>query len=254
MNLAKAIIKKQYHCVFLSPHADDALLSCATLLSQLVGKTPITVINIFIKAHERPYTLSAKQFMKYSNGYSDAEQLYKHRAKEDQKAFAALGIVPQNLNMEDALFRRKKKRSFLGKLLPEFDHVYPTYRWHILSTISVDDYAVSELKKRLTKYNDNKTLIFAPFGLGDHVDHKIVRQVGESLFDNLILYSDFPYNVRSNTYGKASKEYKEHHLPIEQSKKEQLLRLYETQFEGLFPGGKMPKHDEVFFIKTTNQL
>ena len=253
-DLATLIKKNNYHCLFLSPHADDVILSCGSLLSRLVGKTDITVLTVFTKAHEKPYTLSAKQFMKYSNNFADAQALYDVRVEEDKNAFARLGITPINLGFEDALFRRKKHRTFLGKFLPEFDHIYPTYRWHILKKIASDDSAISELTKQLPTYVKKNTLVFAPFGLGNHADHKVVRLVSEKLFDNLILYSDFPYNIRLNTYGQTPKAYTRYEVPVDKKKKDKLLHLYETQYRGLFPVGTTPDHKEVFFVKNTNAL
>ena len=249
-DLAKRIIDNNYACVFISPHADDVMLSCATLLTHLQGKVPVTVVNVFTKAHAKPFTLSAKAFMKYSGAYKNAEALYQEREKEDREVFALLNIQPINLGLEDALFRRKKQ-TVLGKLLPEFEHVYPTYRWHILKRIAHNDPAIALLTKMLKKYKKTKTLVFAPYGLGNHADHKVVREVSEALFDNLILYSDFPYNQRLQTYGKPLNGGNEYAITPNLVNKTKLIKGYRTQFKGLFPSGDIPKHKEVYFSKQT---
>lgn len=246
MDLIKEIIKRKQNCIIISPHQDDAVLSCGELLSQLAGKVDITIINIFTAAHKNPYTLSAKQFLKAS-GYQDAEALYKEREKEDRKVLSTLPVSITNLGLEDALFRRKKYTNFLSRFLSELSHSYPTYRWHILKGITKDDYAVDELKNKLKRFKKKNTLIFAPFGIGNHVDHIIARKVCEQLFDNLILYSDFPYNIRLHTYGKATKNQQVYklHPSIDKNK---MIQLYRTQFKGLFPDGKIPTHKEVYFF------
>lgn len=249
--LAKLIIAKKMHCVFISPHHDDVILSCATLLSELKGKTQITVINVFTKAHKKPYTHSAKTFMKYSNGYTDATALYKDRIKEDATVFANLGITPINLGLEDALFRRQKNQSFLGKFLPEFDHIYPTYRWHIIKNVAKNDPAIETLTQKLKSYISPRTLVFTPYALGNHADHRVIRIVSESLFANLIIYSDFPYNKRFKTYGKPFPKGKTYRLAINKPAKEKLIRGYKTQVTGLFPNGDIPTHEEVYFSKPT---
>lgn len=246
----KTIIANKTTCVFLSPHADDAILSCGTLLTKLIGKTPIVVVNVFTKAHAKPYTLSAKTFMKYSNGYTDAQALYKERIKEDKNVFATLGIKPIYLGIEEALFRRKKKKTFLGKILPEFDHIYPTYRWHIIKNIAKNDPAIGMLETILRKYKKKNTIVFAPYGMGNHVDHRVVRKVAENLFDNLLLYSDFPYNQRFGRYGKPFKNGREYTLNVVLKVKSKLIKGYHTQFNGLFTNGVIPEHKEVYFSKT----
>src|SRR5260221_4259364 len=197
-DLVKIIKDKGYNVVIVSPHQDDAVLSCGGLLTQLVGKTDITVVNVFTKAHKKPYTLSTKMFLKAS-GFTDATLLYQVRFEEDTKVLAMLGIKPVNLDLEDALFRRKKNKTWLGNILSEFDHVYPTYRWHIIKNIAKDDYAGEELKKQLIKFKNKKTLVIAPLGIGNHADHVIVGNVCEALFDNLFFYADFPYTIRENS-------------------------------------------------------
>ncbi|HSW88589.1 MAG TPA: PIG-L family deacetylase [Candidatus Saccharimonadales bacterium] len=245
-DLQKIIEDKHFRCIVISPHADDAILSCGGLLSKLVGKTDCMVVNVFTKAHAKPYTLSSKVFLKYSHS-TDAIELYKERIQEDKEVLAQLSLQSVDLGLEEALFRRKKQRTFLGKLLPEFDHIYPTYQWHILKKITDDDYAVATLKGKLQQFNDKKTLVFAPYGIGNHVDHRIVRKVSEELFDNVVLYSDFPYNVRLNTYGKSKNNGKVYRVTPDIRKKTNLIKGYKTQFQGLFPTGVVPEHDEIYF-------
>lgn len=242
------VVKKFDNIIILSPHTDDAVLSCGSLLTKLAGKKDITVVNIFSNANKKPYTVSARKFMKYSLGYSDSTKLYTERINEDKKVLSQFSIEPIDLGLPDALFRRKKKQVLLGKYIAEFDHVYPTYRFHILGKISQDDEALSVLRKKLAIYNNKKTLIFAPFGIGNHVDHRIVRMVSEELFANLILYSDFPYNVRTGSYGDADKNQYIIRLKPDVDKKNMVLKGYKTQFSGLFPQGQIPNHEEVYFV------
>jgi LmbE family N-acetylglucosaminyl deacetylase len=249
--LAKTLITNKTHCVILSPHNDDAILSCGSLIAELVGKTDITVINIFTKAHDKAYTLSAKTFMKNSNNFSDAMALYKERVKEDKEVFAHLKIKPVDLGLEEALFRRKETKGLFGNVLPELEHVYPTYRWHITKAIAANDPAIKNLKEKLSKYTKKNTIVFAPYGIGNHADHRIVRMIAEDLFSNLILYSDFPYNARLNDYGKAFENGKTYRVAVNKKIKDLLIKGYKTQFTGLFPNGIIPKHDEVYYTKET---
>jgi LmbE family N-acetylglucosaminyl deacetylase len=245
-DLIQKIIQNKTPCVILSPHCDDAALSCGTLLTKLTGKTDIKIINVFTKANNKPHTLSAKQALKYAN-YTDAIKYYEARCEEDKKALMHLKISTVNLGFEDALFRIKKQHSFWGKFIPELNHIYPTYRWHIVGNIASDDYAVEELETKLKKMIKKGTIVFAPYGIGDNVDHKIVRKVSEKLYPACILYADFPYSYRLQTYGKPISGRQRYALRASLPLKKKMIQLYKSQFLGLFPNGIIPKHDEVFY-------
>jgi len=249
MDLVRKIIKHKTSCIIISPHCDDAILSCGELLLQLNKKTKVTIINVFTAAHGKPYTLSEKQFLKTS-GYTDAETLYKERQNEDKKVVSTFSVSIINLGLEDALFRRKKQKTFLGKFLPDFDHLYPTYRWHIIKKIEKNDYTILELKKKLKMFKNKNTLVFAPYGIGNHVDHVIARKVCEELFENLILYSDFPYNVNESIDNKRFNKEKIYTLQPDRNKKDKLIKGYITQFHGLFPTGTIPVHSEIYYSKS----
>jgi LmbE family N-acetylglucosaminyl deacetylase len=250
MDLLTKIIDKKMPCVFISPHPDDVILSCSALLAKLSGKTDITIITVFSKAHAKPFTLSTRAFLKAS-GSVDAQALYQERNEEDKKAFGAFKVKLVYLDLEDALFRRKKKKSLLGKIIPEFDHLYPTYRWHVIKKIAKNDTAVTDLKSKLQKFRSKKNLVFAPYGIGNHADHVITRKISEKLFSNIILYSDFPYNARLQNDGIATDGQKNYKITPDFEKKDTIIQVYKTQMKGLFPDGTIPHRDEVYFINKT---
>lgn len=246
MNIEQAI--KNNKIYILSPHLDDAVLSCGSLLLDLKGKKDITIINVFTRAHNGPYTLSARKFLNDSGGYKDAANLFRERSKEDKNVLSKLKVKTINFNLQEALFRRKIPINLLGKAIPEFSHIYPTYRWHAIKSISPNDLVILKLKNALKSMVETNAVVFAPHGIGGHVDHQITRRVCEDIFENIILYSDFPYNIRTKNYGQVMKGFQKFELKSNISKKDKLLRLYKTQFQSLFPNGKIPKHKEVYFV------
>jgi len=247
--LITELLAKKLKCVFISPHFDDAVLSCGGLMLELTRKTELTVINVFTSAHIGPYTLSARKFLQASGNYSNADELYKSRIAEDQQALLELGVNVTNLGLEDALFRTKPKKTLFGKILPEFNHVYPTYKWHITKSVNQDDPALTDLSKHLEELNLKEAVIFAPYGIGNHVDHQLVNTVSKNLFKKLVLYSDFPYNVGLDDYGDEIEEYRKIELTPKLKEKTKLIKFYQTQFAGLFPDGEVPGHKEVYFVK-----
>lgn len=245
MNLINKIITSKQEIVIVSPHFDDSVLSCFELLRKLNKKTKITIVNVFTKAGKPPYTVSAKKYLRTS-GFSNAEVLFKERNNEDISALSGFDVKIVNLGLVDALYRQKKNKNIFASFLAEFGHMYPTYRFHIIKQIAKNDSSVSILEQKLVKYKNSKTLVLAPVGIGNHADHRIVRDVCKKLFDNLILYSDFPYNMTENGIS-IEKSYPKFQLQPEMDKKIAVLKQYKTQFNGLFPGGIVPKHTEIYY-------
>ena len=249
MNLLKKLIGKKVYII--SPHFDDAMLSCGGLILQIRSKCNLKIINIFTKAHKGPYTLSAKRFLKISGSFKDATVLFKSRNMEDKSVFTQLGIKTINLGFEDSLFRRKTKSKFFGKILPEMNHIYPTYRWHVLGDIKNEENLFNGIRKKLAKFAKKDEIAIVPSGIGNHVDHLIARELCEKLFKNLVFYSDFPYSLRDIKKRNFGKEYKTFELKVNYEEKDKCLRKYKTQYANLFSfyGGKMPDHKEIFFFK-----
>src|SRR3972149_4358329 len=205
-NLIGKIIKEKTPCYFVSPHFDDAALSAGGLMAHLAKSgVPITVATIFTKSDE-PATLSAKKFLRLSGFDGDAASLFRARTEEDMKAFSILGIKPVHLGFVDALWRKipspNLAQKILGRLLPEFVHVYPIYRLLVASNkISPRD---RETKKEITSVlsglagTGNRFFVFCPLGLSSHVDHILTRDACLMAFgERVILWSDFPDNLEN---------------------------------------------------------
>ncbi|NTU46193.1 PIG-L family deacetylase [Candidatus Roizmanbacteria bacterium] len=232
----------------ISPHLDDALLSTGMLLTSLQPYSDITVISIFTKGTPGPYTLSARKFISTS-GCNDAVTLFEKRKLEDKKALAKIGAKHVYLEFEDALFRKKASQSLWGKILPEFSHLYPIYRFNILgNAISSRDTAPDQLKQVLKKYIPPQAIVLSPLGIGNHVDHTITRFVCTELFPQVVYYADFPYTIRNNIFGIPPFGYKLVEFPVDIKKKQTLINCYASQVQGLFPNGKIPPHTELLFV------
>ena len=240
------IIKNKIPCYFLSPHLDDAVLSAGGLISSLSGNTSVTVVNIFTTAGEKS-TLSAKKSIQKA-GFSDPKKYYKERVLEDSLVMKKMQVKVRNLGIAEALWRNKYSVStiskLLGKFVPEALTIYPTYRFHIIgeNMSSHDLKTVSLILKKLS-FIEKDAYVFAPLAVGQHVDHVVAFNVAEH-FKNTIYWSDFPYNIID--LGFAGKG-KKHIFRTNWKAKEGLLKMYKTQFNLLFPSGKMPKKNEVFF-------
>jgi LmbE family N-acetylglucosaminyl deacetylase len=100
----------------ISPHLDDAVLSCGALLAHLAPRHLITVATVFTAAAPPPWSLPARRQLRVLGGV-DAEDFFAQRRAEDADVLAGLGVAEAHLGFRDALFRRDRRWP-----------AYPTYR------------------------------------------------------------------------------------------------------------------------------
>lgn len=169
--------------VVLSPHLDDAALSCGGLLTQLRGMVSRLVVTVCCS---RP-PQDAKGRSRIRKGHAPPRE----RRREDIDAMHSIDCDFVHLGFSDAVFRRSPTS---GEL------IYPRPRQH-LAAPPVDDAAhVEELYVVLRRLvNDmGPLLLISPLGLGQHVDHFLTAQVALRLASRrtkLLFYEDFPYSL-----------------------------------------------------------
>ncbi|MFD7976442.1 PIG-L deacetylase family protein [Streptomyces sp. NPDC059071] len=244
----------------LSPHPDDAVLSCGALLRQLPDRLPhrasVTVMTVFTEGTPPPYTLAARRFLRQT-GAVDAEELYAERRTEDSAVLAGLGVGRFHAGFVDGLFRldpaQGRWRRLAAGLVPELGHVYPTNRLHLSrGRVSPRD---SETVRRVTDtvrelLPQGQGVLLAPLGVGRHVDHVVVRTAAVLSGLPAVYYSDFPYNLEAApdpgfTGPLAATEAS---LDRGLDEKAELIRGYRTQLDSLFPDGVIPLVPEVFLL------
>jgi LmbE family N-acetylglucosaminyl deacetylase len=241
--------------VVLSPHLDDAALSCGGLMTHAVGRTSVTVATLFTDAGRAPHTLSARRYLRQVGAHS-AQTLYQQRRAEDRAALEPAGITCVHGGLTEALFRRRPTRglrSLWAHLLPELAHIYPVYRLHLTAgrVAAADAATLRDARAFIQQVvGSGLHLLLAPLGVGGHVDHVLARSVAERSGAPVVYYSDFPYNQRHpvpdgfiqrnglvetkcSGFAKARAE---------------LIGAYRTQVRAMFPDGRIPLVPEVFFV------
>lgn len=146
----------------LSPHWDDAVLDCWSLLA---SDHELTVVNVFAGA-PAPGRLTLWDAV---TGAVDSAQRAAERAAEDAVALARAGRKPLNLPFLDAQYRTPP-----GPTLDRLD-------------------------RALSTEVDSASRVYVPAGLGSHPDHLLVRRYGRMLWRTgmpVTLYADLPYCVQ----------------------------------------------------------
>jgi len=249
-------MKSDQPWLILSPHLDDAILSCGALLQAEVGHREIVVATVFTESTPPPHTHAAKTFLRQCSAI-DADALFAERRDEDRQVLSELGVKSVHLGCADALFRRRsgfsRQLTSAGKVLPELVHRYPTYRFDIArGRVSKGDNELATALHRQVQELIDQTdaeLIFSPIGVGRHVDHLITRTVGAAFPEQVVYYSDFPYD--QHHAADAQFIYRHGLTPMtwdeDVSAKAKLIRGYGTQADALFTDGNIPVAPEIYY-------
>lgn len=251
-NILKGIIETGRTCYFISPHFDDAILSAGALMMFLAKYTSVVVVNVFTQSDMPPYTISARSYLKQC-GYSDAKKLYEDRKQEDANALESIADEIINLDFMDALWRKQPKThglvNYIKNVIPEFGHIYPTYYFHIAKgkIAKNDAFTLLQLEKELTTAVAGG-FVFCPLGIGNHVDHLIVRTVCEKLSNPLFYWSDFPYSTGGdNTKLNISDDLQLFTFSHDLEEKKVIIQKYQTQYNALFGNKDLTLDNEIYY-------
>lgn len=244
-NLKKreAILNKYHKFVFISPHLDDAILSCGNLIYELKKRDKkIFIITVFTRASR----IESPQAKKYLNQclYTNAQKIFKDREKEDLNVCNSLDIIPIHMGFIDAAWRHYNRKP-----------VYHSNDRQYSGEISYKDKdMIKKITDKLKKIidNNNKILLLSPLGIGNHIDHLIVNKIVGKIKIDKIFWEDFPYSTKGNNLKKLLCLYKKYYLLFKIdnsnfSKKLKLIKLYKSQFKLLFVNGVVPEVNERFY-------
>ncbi|MFO1000107.1 MAG: PIG-L family deacetylase [Planctomycetaceae bacterium] len=172
-------------CIFLSPHLDDAVLSCGGLIAELSSKSTVEIWTPFCGAPWcGPYSNVAKWLHGVSGGKT-GNRLANQRRKEDQTACKILGARFRHLKWYDAVYRKSGWKRFLYPITCQSEINY------------ADEILVSSMTQQLQRVLAVDDVMFVPLSLGGHVDHRIVRAAAERTgHSQVIYYPEIPYLQR----------------------------------------------------------
>jgi LmbE family N-acetylglucosaminyl deacetylase len=244
--------------LFVSPHLDDAVLSCGALIAHLAPLTSVTVATIFTHDAPGPHTRSARKSARQC-GWTHSAELFEERRKEDAEVLTQAGAGHVHLGFPDALFRRRPEaprlRRSAGRLVPELEHIYPTYRFHVargrISALDADVFDRTATSIYAVADSIQAGTVFFPMGIGRHVDHVMARTIGEHYRGKSVFYADFPYALTKPTDIDFTR--RNQLAEVKWSKgldaKLRLIFGYRTQAPMLFPDGAVPTIPERYYMR-----
>jgi LmbE family N-acetylglucosaminyl deacetylase len=212
----------------LSPHLDDAVLGCWAELARAPHAVVVNVCAAIPPAGQLAYWDGV-------TGGTDSAEHMRERLAEDERALDVAGVERINLEYLDKHYRENRE------------------------PLDVDD-----LRARiLDALPERCSMVLAPAGIGDHVDHGATRDAVMGLREDfeVQLYADLPYCVRYGWPARVTGAALDPHLDVEatwapslkslpaewqargirltedeQRDKLEAIRLYATQYPGLTMG------------------
>jgi LmbE family N-acetylglucosaminyl deacetylase len=214
--------------IYLSPHLDDAIISCGGLIyKQIQAETDVEIWNLMsgIPPSIAPLSELARTFQA-GWGTNSAKETLRLRLKEDQLAALCVGARPSYFDFLDCIYRCDENNR-------------PLYSADIFVPPHVDDMLlIEDIASILGEKILDEDILVCPLALGSHPDHVIVRDAAERIRHPLRYYADLPYLLR---YPEAISETTENLVSeicslseIDLLAWQEAIAAYETQLMMLF--------------------
>jgi LmbE family N-acetylglucosaminyl deacetylase len=167
----------------LSPHPDDAVLDCWSVLT---ADREVMAINVF--AGMPP--AGASSYWDRIAGFDDPQALSRARIVEDGEALALAGRSPSNLSFPQCQYR-------VARRPPSFD----------------------DLDAAIAEHAPSCSMVYAPANIGVYSsDHRLVREYARALSTQGLpvhLYADVPYAVEYGWPGWVTGEPADPHINVD---------------------------------------
>ena len=179
--------------VYLSPHLDDAVMSCGGIIhKQASNGDQVQVLTIFAGEYQdgtpSPFALVQHDY------WGNPPRPMPLRRAEDTAALVLLGADAVHLDYLDCVYRAGPDDEWLyADEEALWQKVHPT---DPLAEAGIQK-LVDELEALLPA--PAQGLVYAPLGVGQHVDHQVVHAAARALQARgyrMAFYEDYPYAMK----------------------------------------------------------
>lgn len=180
-----------FDAIYLSPHLDDAVLSCGGQIHARTGRGErVLVVTCFTADIDTAKTLSDFARAQLDVWRLSPETAMAARREEDRNAVAAVGAEVRHLGFTDAMFRRRDGIPRYGDWAAILDGDPEDGR----GDESGDGPTLLESLGRAFLDLPSTAFLAVPLGAG-HVDHRLVRSAAEAAFParSIACFEDLPY-------------------------------------------------------------
>lgn len=215
--------------IYLSPHFDDAVLSCGGLIWEQSQAGKVVEIWTIFAGDPPPGPLSGFATLNHQLwGVTTGNETVAMRKAEDEAAAGIVGAELVHFDIPDCIYRRS----------PAGEYLYT-------ETVMTSPHPADRgLPRRIatvlrSELRQDDALV-CPLTLGGHVDHILARKAAESLHMSLHYYADVPYVLNNpETLEPAIAGLKAALYPISESGVDAWLAgvaAYKSQVDSLFKG------------------
>lgn len=171
--------------IYLSPHFDDAALSCGGIIwEQVQSGDQVTILTVC--AGDPPAGPVSELAKRLHDRWETGEDAVEIRRRENQESCQVLGARVIDLDIPDVIYRQSP---IDGSPICKSDA-------DIIADIqAIEMPLVGTLKNVLIRNIPEDCEIVSPLAIGGHVDHRLVRSAVESLGRPVNYYADYPYLV-----------------------------------------------------------
>lgn len=176
--------------LFLSPHLDDAILSCGGVMHHLAWGGERVIIVTAMAGEPREPLPESPVVQSIRVRWNSGDFPYRTRRIEDMRAAQALRAQAYHLPLTEAAFRGTACGT------GEWIALYPDYASPFESVNDADDARLYLLETRLPFVE--VVAVYAPLGVDEHVDHRLVRDwalalTGSNDAPALTFYEEYPH-------------------------------------------------------------
>jgi len=187
--------------IYLSPHFDDAAMSCggliweqsqsgisASIWTVCAGDVPHGTLSTF--ATELQQRWQASRAAEDGVGRSAGSEMVELRQAEDIASCNLLRADYRHFEIPDCIYR------FMEFIPGQRTYLYDSRAALFGSLHPSEASLVDKLTTLLSDSIPAETRLACPLGLGNHVDHQLTRLAAEGLDCTLWYYADYPYVLR----------------------------------------------------------
>ncbi|MDX1520309.1 MAG: PIG-L family deacetylase [Anaerolineae bacterium] len=178
-----------YRHIYLSPHIDDAALSCGgAIYQQTQANESVLVLTIFAADPPRKTPISSYA-QRMHDSWGNFESMVATRRAEDRASMAVLGVDYRHLNFVDCIYRGE----------PEQGRWYYLNNTQLFGQVHPDDAHLAQaLVSTITGIVEpgDETVLYAPLTVGNHIDHQLTHRAALDLGQQgwmVVFYEDYPY-------------------------------------------------------------
>ncbi len=181
-------MRERYKTIYLSPHLDDAALSCGGRIVQQTSQHEPVLIVTHMAGQPTPYLRLSAFAQELHQRWGLPQNTMLVRRDEDAAACQVLRADFEHWDFLDAIYRTDPATG---------EQCYPTWETITTSQHPLDEATIDQLAQRFAQLPPADEIV-VPLTAGQHVDHRLVRQAAEQAFgaERLLYYEDYPYAAK----------------------------------------------------------